>query len=140
MSRLRPVLASAAAALSLLGMPLGAASAASGPSHSVAPRPDYPDLCAPAGLDTSAICLRLTLAAIDGARAGEGLPPARVPATFSALSVAEQVFVAVDVERVDRGLPPFVGLTAALDRDAQRGAARGALPSRPGPNTVRFRA
>ena len=130
--RPRRALAAAAAALSLVGLPLRAG-AASGPTHSAAPRPDYPDLCAPAGLDTSTVCLRLTLAAIDHARATEGLPPARIPATFSALSVAEQVFVAVDLERVDRGLPPFVGLTAALDADAQRGAARAALPARPGP-------
>ena len=44
----------------------------------------------------------------------------------------EQLFVALDRERVDRGLAPFAGLTAALDADAQKGAGTAELPPRPG--------
>jgi hypothetical protein len=109
------------------------AAATAGVARSVPPKPDYPDLCAPAGVDTSAICLRLALAALDHARAAEGLAPARLPALFGQLDLAEQVFVAVDIERVDRGLAPFIGLTAELDADAQRGAERAEVPRRPGP-------
>jgi hypothetical protein len=98
----------------------------------VQPEPDYPDLCAPAGLDTSVTCLRLTLAAIDAARAGEDIGPMRLPADLAQLSVPEQLFVAVNLERVARGLAPFVGMTAALNADAARGADDANLPPFPG--------
>jgi hypothetical protein len=45
-----------------------------------------------------------------------------LPPGFARLSVPQQLFVAVNLERVDRGLPAFGGLTTALDRNAQRGA------------------
>ncbi len=102
------------------------------PAHSVSPTPDYPDVCAPIGADTSNTCLRITLQAIDSARAAEGIAPMRLPADFAHLSVPEQLFVAIDRERVDRGLAPFAGLTAGLDTDAQRGAEGARLPPRPG--------
>lgn len=112
--------------------PSNAGSALSDPSHSILPRPNYPDSCAPVGGDSSSTCLRLTLDAIDTARAGEGLGPMVLPADFAQLSVPEQLFVALDRERVDRGLTPFAGLTAALDADAQKGAGAAQLPPGPG--------
>jgi len=108
------------------------ASGIANPPRSVPPTPNYPDLCAPSGIDTSVTCLRLTLAAIDAARAHEGIGPMRLPAGFAQLSVPEQLFVAVNLERVDRGLAPFVGMTAVLDHNAQRGADDGQLPPRLG--------
>jgi hypothetical protein len=103
------------------------------PSQSVNPDPDYIENCAPVGADTSSPCLRITLDAIDGARAREGLRPMALPADFASLSVPEQLFVAIDRERVDRGLAPFTGLMPALDADAQKGAETARLPTRPGP-------
>ena len=103
------------------------------PAHSVSPVPDYPDACAPVGVDSTGPCLRITLDAIDAARTAEGLGPMELPADFPRLTVPEQLFVAVDRERVDRGLAPFVGLTTALDADALTGAAAARLPIRPGP-------
>ena len=94
--------------------------------------PDYSDDCAPVGADTSGPCLRITLSAIDAARAEEGLRPMALPADFPRLTVPEQLFVAVDRERVDRGLAPFTGLTTALDAGAQNGADTARLPPRPG--------
>ncbi|HEY1652910.1 MAG TPA: hypothetical protein VGG09_13585 [Acidimicrobiales bacterium] len=102
------------------------------PSKSIAPTPDYPNSCAPVGGDSSSTCLRLTLEAIDIARAGEGLRPMMLPADFGQLSVPEQLFVALNRERVDRGLAPFAGLTAALDTNAEKGAGAAELPPRPG--------
>ncbi len=104
-----------------------------GPSNSVSPTPNYPAVCAPLGADSSATCLRITLGAIDDARAREGLRPLVLPSTFPALTVPEQLFVAVDRERVDRGLAPVAGLTAALDANAQKGADGAGLPPRLGP-------
>ncbi len=102
------------------------------PPHSVAPAPDYLNVCAPVGADTSGPCLRVTLEAIDAARAKEGVRPMVLPANFSQLTVPEQLFVAVNRERVDRGLAPFRGLTTALDLNAQKGADALQLPPRPG--------
>ena len=56
----------------------------------------------------------------------------RLPADFAGLTVPEQLFVAVDSERVDRGLAPFAGLSAALDLDARKGAEAAQLPPSPG--------
>ncbi len=103
------------------------------PARSVSPVPDYATTCAPVGADTTGPCLRITLDAIDAARAREGVRPMALPADFSQLTVPEQLFVAVDRERVDRGLAPFAGLTTALDAGAQQGADGARLPPRPGP-------
>jgi hypothetical protein len=129
----------AALALALLLLLAGcstpghAAGGLADPAQSVSPDPDYPQTCAPVGADTTTSCLRITLDAIDAARAQEGVRPMALPADFAHLSVAEQLFVAVDRERVDRGLAPFTGLTTALDADALKGAAAARLPARPGP-------
>jgi hypothetical protein len=110
----------------------GSGAGLSTPAASVNPVPNYVDNCAPVGVDTSTPCLRITLDAIDGARASEGLRPMVLPANLGHLTVAEQVFVVVDRERVDRGLAPFTGLTVPLDTDALQGAEAARLPARPG--------
>ena len=102
------------------------------PSNSVQPAPDYTDVCAPLGGDTTSACLGLTLAAIDRARQLEGVGPMVLPANFAQLSVPEQLFVAVNAERVDRGLTPFPGLSPALDDAAQQAADAAQLPARLG--------
>jgi hypothetical protein len=110
----------------------GATDALATPTSSIAPTPDYPNSCAPVGEDSSNTCIRLTLAAVDAARAGEGLGPLHLPAGFARLTVPEQLLVVLDRERVDRGLAPFAGLSVALDSNAQNGAATAGLPPRPG--------
>ncbi len=102
------------------------------PSHSVVPVPNYTDVCAPLGADNSTTCLQVTLDAIDTARAQEGLGPMALPVNFAQLSIPEQLFVALDAERVDRGLAPFAGLSAALNDQAQQAADAALLPARPG--------
>src|ERR1700733_5293712 len=102
------------------------------PGRSVSPSPDYLDACAPVGGDSSSTCLRLTLEAIDTARADEGVRPMALPSDFARLSVPEQLFVAIDRERVDRGLAPFAGVETTLDTGAQRAADRAQLPRSPG--------
>jgi hypothetical protein len=102
------------------------------PSGNVSPNPDYIDVCAPSGLDSSAPCLDAALAALNAARALEGVKPMVLPAGYGQLSVADQTFVAVNLERVDRGLPPFTALTAALNANAQIGANDANDPPDPG--------
>jgi hypothetical protein len=45
-----------------------------------------------------------------------------LPSNWSRLTAPEQVFVLLDLERTGRGLPPFLGLNAALSKTAQRAA------------------
>ena len=106
------------------------------PPTSVTPTPNYADVCAPVGADTTTTCLRITLEAVDAARAAEGVRPMLLPADFARLTVPEQLFVAVDRERVDRGLAPFLGLVGSLDTDAQQGAQSARLPPRPSSSFV----
>jgi hypothetical protein len=98
------------------------------PARSVIPSPDYLSACAPVGADSSPTCLRLTLGAIDAARAAEGVRPMVLPSDFGRLSVPDQLLVAVDRERVDRGLKPFAGLDESLAAGAQEAAERAQLP------------
>jgi hypothetical protein len=52
-----------------------------------------------------------------------------LPSNFAALSAGEQLFVLTDIERVDRGLPPVVGMVSQLTQDAQSAAAGNTDPS-----------
>ncbi|HEX9315426.1 MAG TPA: hypothetical protein VGA71_08485, partial [Actinomycetota bacterium] len=102
------------------------------PPQTVHANPDFTRVCAPSGLDGSPECIQSALQAIDSARAVEGVKVMVVPGGFSSLTVAQQLFVAVNLERVDRGLPPFTGLTAGLNANAQRGADLANDPPDPG--------
>ena len=72
--------------------------------------------------DRSPACTQYVLRAIDRARRLEGVPPMVLPTNWYRLSTPQQLFVVVNLERVDRGLAPYVGLNAALDTSAQRAA------------------
>jgi hypothetical protein len=106
------------------------------PSANVAPDPNYND-CTASGVCTegppcytsslaaafsSVDCENEELAAIDSARAKEGVGPMYLPGDFNSLSGPEQLLVVIDLERVGRGLPPFAGIVASLDKVAQGGA------------------
>jgi len=68
------------------------------------------------------------LQAINTARADEGVGPMVLPSDWRALNVPQQIFVIVDLERVARGLPPFIGTSPLLQATAQTGAARSSDP------------
>jgi hypothetical protein len=106
------------------------------PRHNIAPAPDYTRTCPAGSLDDSDACIDAALAAINHAHALEGVRPMVLPRGFAELSMPQQLFVAVNLERVDRGLPPLGGLTAALDRNAQRGADDAEDPPDPGRSYV----
>jgi hypothetical protein len=94
--------------------------------------PDYTRVCSPSGIDNSTGCIAAVLAAVNRAHALEGVRPMVLPSGYARLSVPDQLFVAVNLERVDRGLPPFGGLTTALNRNAQVGAEHANDPPDPG--------
>ena len=90
------------------------------PAATIQPSPNYVAACDASG--TSTLCRDQALAALDNARALEGLPPLALPPIFWSLSPAEQLFVVVNEERTARGEAPFAGLTSALDSIAQSAA------------------
>jgi len=67
-------------------------------------------------------CVGPVLHAIDHARALEGVPPMMLPTDWAGLTIAQQVFVVTNLERVARGLPPVIGTVPAFNADAQAGA------------------
>jgi hypothetical protein len=68
-------------------------------------------------------CDSLVLEAINNARAQENVKPMVLPTNWSDLTIAQQLFVAANLERVDRGYPPYLGLDAKLNAEAERAAA-----------------
>jgi len=67
-------------------------------------------------------CQVAAIAAIDQAHADEGIAPLSLPSNYYSLTPAEQLFVLVNEERVERGLVPAVGMVAGLSGDAMQGA------------------
>ena len=84
-----------------------------------------------ATLDETPACLTAAEGAIDSARAAEGIGPISLPSNWSALTVAEQIFVVTNLERIERGEPPLVALVGAMDTVAQAGAVAGTDPDLP---------
>lgn len=76
-------------------------------------------------------CDTATIAAIDRARALERVHPLRLPPDYERLPVDAQLLVVADLERTDRGLPGFSGLSAELDRMAATGAQERNDPTGP---------
>ncbi len=68
---------------------------------------------------------------IDAARRGEGIAPISLPGDFFTLSIPERLLAIADLERVDRGLVPVLGLTARLDAAAAQAARAEADPIGP---------
>ncbi|HUY22578.1 MAG TPA: hypothetical protein VMV22_09570 [Acidimicrobiales bacterium] len=98
------------------------------PAADIAASPAFAGVCVQDGSD-SAPCIAAAAQAMASARAGEGLGPMSLPSNYAGLSPGEQLFVLADIERVDRGLPPIVGMVQALDQDAQAAAATNADPT-----------
>jgi hypothetical protein len=63
-------------------------------------------------------CIDTGVYYLDKARRRVGLPPYALPANFPSLPPPEQMFILVNLDRVQYGLPPITGMTTALDHDA----------------------
>jgi hypothetical protein len=72
------------------------------------------------------------LTSIDSARAAEGVGPLNISeSALSSLPLAEQAFIVINDERIDRGLPAISYMTSQINADAQQGADAGEDPSFP---------
>ncbi len=90
------------------------------PSQSIPPSSALRSSCST--VPVTPACMTAATAAIDNDRASEGVGPISLPSNFASLTIQEETFVVADLERIDRGLTPVVGLTSALDSLAQQGA------------------
>ena len=118
-----------AAAAIVVTLPTQAADAAtfSDPAQNVAPSPSYWNLCLQQGRNSQA-CTDTIVQAIDSARALEGVGPMTLPDNFGSMTTEQQTFVVSNLERVDRGLPPVVGMVDSLNALASDAAAADADP------------
>ncbi|HXD66793.1 MAG TPA: hypothetical protein VNV17_19370 [Solirubrobacteraceae bacterium] len=83
-------------------------------------------------------CETMALADLNAARAAEGVGPMQLPGDFGTLTVPQQLLVLSNLERVDRGLAPVIGLSGPLDQDALTGAQNDADPVPSNPNDGTF--
>jgi ribosomal protein L24E len=60
-------------------------------------------------------CQQAVVQAIDQARAGEGIGPLELPPYYDSITTAAQLLVLANLERTDRGLPGFAGLSSKLN-------------------------
>jgi hypothetical protein len=107
------------------------------PTTNIVESPDFASICHQDGPESST-CTSAALQATSAARSAEGLGALVLPTDYDALTPGEQLFVLTDIERVDRGLPPAVGMVAQLDTDAQNAAAANTdpTPSTPPPGST----
>lgn len=73
-------------------------------------------------------CVTAEIQATNRAHRLERIPALTLPRNFAHLTANEQSLVMVDLERVSRGEAPVLGLSAAADTMAQRGAQLNADP------------
>jgi len=101
------------------------------PPYNVTPNPTFYNDCAPNGYDDSSACVNDTVAAIDHARAQEGVGSLTLPTNWYSLSVPQQIFVITNLERTARGLPPMEGMATQADQSAQQAAQQDQDPTPP---------
>jgi hypothetical protein len=127
----RRLLALAAAAALPFAGPLSAQAGASVLSNPSANVPRTPAMQSACEAGPGQVCQAAAVEAIDAARAAEGVGPLVLPTYYGTLNVPEQLLVLADLERVDRGLPGFEGLSHELDQLAGTGARANSDPSGP---------
>jgi hypothetical protein len=105
------------------------------PAVSVAPSSRFFAACWAVGPTVAAqrACEQAALPEFDRARAAEGLAPMTLPGDFASLSARHQLLVLTNIERADRGLAVYPGLSPRLDRVAAQGARAGTDPPFPSP-------
>jgi len=87
--------------------------------------------CYPTGhlvYNDSRACAGLIVAAINRAQAEEHRAGFALPSNYYGLSIAQQLFVLVNLERISAGVPPIVGLSPYLDGPSEVAAHNGVDP------------
>lgn len=108
-------------AIAVPALPASAASAATGdPAGNRTQSSEAQSACAQDSAGSA--CITAALADINAAHAAEGVQPMVLPSSFASMSVPEQLLNLADLERVDRGMAPILGLAAPLNQDAQTAA------------------
>jgi hypothetical protein len=105
------------------------------PARSIPPSQSFFDACFTVSSSAAPqrACDRAALRDFDKVRASEGLARMSLPHSFPKLSAAHQLLVLVNIERADRGLAVFPGLSKRLDSLAAKGARAGTDPPFPSP-------
>lgn len=105
------------------------------PTPTAAPNPIANDTAIAAQIEAACVsgrtvagCESASIAGLNAARAGEGLPADTLPVDFWSLPYDEQLFDLVNQERVSRGLPPFTKISPDANSDALLGAQRDTDP------------
>ncbi len=101
------------------------------PPANIAPNPNFLLVCSGAHYDDSSNCVNATLEAIANGREQEGLPGMVLPTDWTQLSPSQQLFVATNLERTVRGLPPLTAMANGLDSSAALGAQQSNDPTPP---------
>jgi hypothetical protein len=101
------------------------------PPGNIAPSPNFLQDCSGVSFDDSSGCVTAVLAAIATGRTAEGLPDMVLPTDWTGLTPPEQLYVATNLERTARGLPPLAGMATALDAAALVGAQQSDDPTIP---------
>ncbi|HWA65608.1 MAG TPA: hypothetical protein VG899_04485 [Mycobacteriales bacterium] len=91
------------------------------PRANLVASPDFHTLCASDG-PQNASCIAQALGAINKAHVAEGVRRMILPTDYKELTIPEQTFVVTNLERVDRGMRPFLGLAAKLNPSARQAA------------------
>jgi hypothetical protein len=73
-------------------------------------------------------CTELLIRAINDAQEAEHMRRLALPSDYLALTVTQQLFVLVNLERISRGVPPLVGLSPYLSAAATSAARQGQDP------------
>lgn len=113
--------------IGLIALVAGVAVAAAEPAgavtarHNIKPHPNFIVACVDDG-PMSHTCISQTVKAINYARAREGVRRMVLPTNYRRLSIPEQVFVIVDLERVDRGVRPLRGMESTMNQEAKTAA------------------
>jgi hypothetical protein len=105
------------------------------PTANATPSRHFVDACRSMGVTKAANdkCDAAALRDFDVVRRTEGLGPLILPSDFDTLSVPAQLLAISNLERVDRGRRPVLGLSTALDKLATRGAKADTDPPFPNP-------
>jgi hypothetical protein len=131
----------AALSLALVLIGLGTSPARADGAAGADPSQNFPAGPVPVSCElhpTGPACIDSAVRYLDQARASLGQGPYVLPSNFDALPAERQAFVLTNLDRVQYGLAPIPGLTAALGRDAAQGVSTDGDPAASDPDVTSY--